>query len=115
MSRIWKEPKSSNPTLIPEWVYFVNVCSFTFKFDSVDQIKLYIDFYSRKIHPTSRVYVGDEAVLRCHRYQVQRWYERLPLYLRKEGKRQRVVKALEQALEKFADEKNSYSKNSKNE
>lgn len=104
MSRIWKEPRSSSHTLIPEWVYYVNVCSFTFKFHSVDQIKLYLDFYSQKIHPTSRIYEENKGFLRSHRYQVQRWYERLPLYLRKEGKRQRVVKALEQALEKFSSE-----------
>jgi hypothetical protein len=32
----------------------------------------------------------------------QRWFERVPLYLHANGKRERVVKALEQALERFA-------------
>ena len=128
MSRIWKEPRkrvffgssdevfspmwgggppadiSADPKLIPEWVYCVYVCGFTFKFWSVDQIKAALDFYSQKIHPSSRIYEENEAFLRCHHYVVQRWYERLPLYLRKEGKRQQVVKALEQALEQFSNE-----------
>jgi hypothetical protein len=96
---------SPDPKLIPEWVYCVYVCGFTFKFWSIAQIQAALDFYSKKIHPTSRIYEENEAFLRCHHSEVQRWYERLPLYLRKEGKRQRVVKALEQALQQFSNEK----------
>jgi hypothetical protein len=128
MSRIWKEPRkrvlfgsndevfspmwgggppadiSPDPKLIPEWVYCVYVCGFTFKFWSVDQIQAALDFYSKKIHPSSRISDSNSYVW-CHHREAQRWYERLPLYLRKEGKRQRVVKALEQALQQFSNEK----------
>lgn len=127
MSRIWKEPRklivprnssevfspmsrggppadiSPAPTLIPEWVYCVYVCGFTFKFWSIPQIQAALDFYSKKIHPSSRL-EDPNGTLWCYHSEAQRWYERLPLYLRKEGKRQRVVKALEQALQQFANE-----------
>lgn len=133
MSRIWKEPRkrrlasrsyedfcpmyrgappadiSPDPILIPEWVYCVYVCGFTFKFWSIAQIQAALDFYSKKIHPSSRL--DDSAGhLSCHHREAQRWYERLPLYLRKEGKRQRVVKALEQALEQFSNDKSVIKK-----
>lgn len=135
MSRIWKEPRkrelfgssdevfspmwggdappaeiSPDPKLIPEWVYCVYVCGFTFKFWSVDQIQAALDFYSQKIHPSSRITEDLGGFLSCHHSEVQRWYERLPLYLRKEGKRQRVVKALEQALQQFSNEKSLIKK-----
>jgi hypothetical protein len=92
---------SPDPKLIPEWVYCVYVCGFTFKFWSIAQIQAALDFYSKKIHPSSRL-EDPSGSLWCHHSEVQRWYERLPLYLRKEGKRQRVVKALEQALQQFS-------------
>lgn len=128
MSRIWKEPRkrivpgssdevfcpmyrgappadiSPDPILIPEWVYCVYVCGFTFKFWSIAQIQAALDFYSKKIHPSSRL-DDSSGYFWCHHREVQRWYERLPLYLRKEGKRQRVVKALEQALQQFSNDK----------
>jgi hypothetical protein len=100
---------SPDPKLIPEWVYYVYVCGFTFKFWSVAQIQAALDYYSQKIHPSSRI-KNPGSYHWCHHYEVQRWYERLPLYLRKEGKRQRVVKALEQALEQFSNEKSLIKK-----
>jgi hypothetical protein len=84
------------PTLIPRLVYFVSVCSFTFEFHSIKQIQTCLDYYSRKIQPSSRYTVGaaDHA-------ESQRWFERAPLFLREERKRQQVVKALENALVTF--------------
>jgi hypothetical protein len=76
------------------------VCQFTFAFFSLDMIRQYRDFYAQKILPSSRM----AGPLWYPNGWNQRWFERLPLRLRKEPKRQRVVKALERALEKFAAE-----------
>jgi hypothetical protein len=122
MSRIWSEhfdwtkhqnqmpeverfvPEQNRaPTLIPRLIYFVSVCSFTFEFHSIKQIQTCLDYYSRKIQPSSREKIGAADHWEC-----QRWFERAPLFLREERKRQQVVKALEQALAKF----NSKSTNS---
>jgi hypothetical protein len=96
---------SPDPAIIPEWVYCVYVCGFTFQFWSVQQIQACLDFYSQKLHPSSRIELSEAQISHLpNRWSIQRWYDRLPLYLRKEGKRQQVVKALEKALEQFGDE-----------
>jgi hypothetical protein len=117
MSRIWKEQQPGDP-LIPKWAYFVRVCGFTFQFASVKQIRDYLAFYSQKIHPTSRLpdrqWIEDEArrdpgrarkridaFIGAEHDCMQRWWERLPLYLQEEPKRQRVVTALEEAIREF--------------
>jgi hypothetical protein len=116
MAKIWKEEldwsrhqnkmdapvdRRPNVSFVPKWVFFVRVCSFTFEFHSLKQIEECLGYYSRKIHPTSRIpwkelpsYGGDQS-------ETQRWYERLPMYLLEEPKRNKVVKALSAALQKF--------------
>lgn len=134
MARFWKEPYSLERALAsgirdfenapvvgvpnaewvgrpnfndwPEWIYYVEVCRFTFAFFSLDMIQEYLDYYSRKVLPSSRLFgaspfssgaaasVGDG----------QTRFERLPLRLRQESKRVRVVKALERALKVFRSE-----------
>ena len=124
MSRIWSElfdlKKHQNqmpeverftaeqnraPTLIPHLIYFVSVCSFTFEFHSIKQIQTCLDYYSRKIQPSSRLNIGAADQWEC-----QRWFEKVPLFLREERKRQQVVKALEKALEKFSSKTKNTSK-----
>jgi hypothetical protein len=89
------------PTLLQRQVYFVRVCSFTFQFHSVQQIQACFDFYDRKIQPSSRQHIGAADHWEC-----ERWFERLPLFLREEPKRQRVIKALQNALDLFKTETN---------
>jgi hypothetical protein len=96
-----------NPELFrawPQWIYYVEVCSFTFAFFSLEMIREYLDFYSRKVLPSSRFY-GASPFSRGPAASVggdgQTRFERLPLRLRKEPRRQKVVKALEQALQEF--------------
>lgn len=86
-----------DPVLDPAECYFVRVCGFTFEFWSTEHIAIALDYFRQKIHASSRVggNWGEHDV-------TQRWYGRLPLELQKSGKRERVVSALEQALEKFA-------------
>jgi len=108
MAKIWKEELdtarhsnkmgalvSHGPKIggLASCVYFVRVCSFTFEFHSIEQIKLCLAYFEKKIHPSSRIDIrGADS------WEVQRWYERLPIYLFEEPKRQRVVKALMSAI-----------------
>ncbi len=112
MARIWKEKADGrrygdrNSESLPEHarslvsknLVCVNVCSFTFKFESKDEIEEYIQFYEKKTHPTSRV--PEKMLAKCSfgHWHSQRWYERLPLYLQEESKRERVLKALKRAV-----------------
>ena len=112
MAKIWKEefdprrhqnqmnaisaPRQAKDNLVPQWVYFVRVCSFTFEFHSVAQINQCLEYYNRKLHPSSRLDISG-----ADHWEMQRWFERLPMYLSEEPKRERVVKALAAALEQF--------------
>jgi hypothetical protein len=87
------------PSLLRRQVYFVRVCSFTFQFHSTQQIQACLEYYNRKIQPSSRRDIGAADHWEC-----ERWFERLPLFLREEPKRQRVVKALRDALKTFETE-----------
>jgi hypothetical protein len=94
---------SPDPKLVPVWTYFVEVCGFTFRFGSVAQIETVLAYYRQKLHPSSRL--PDSRWLRAEHDVAQRWYERLPGYLREEPKRVRVVAALERALAEFGPER----------
>jgi hypothetical protein len=86
---------TQNRGLAP-YVYLVRVCSFTFEFHSIEQIKLCLTYFEKKIHPSSRIDIDG-----ADSWEVQRWYERLPMYLLEEPKRQRLVKALMSAIKVF--------------
>ena len=112
MAKIWKEEfdptrhhnrmdagpaaRPAKDNLLPSWVYFVRVCSFTFEFHSVAQINHCLEYYDRKLQSSSRMNIGG-----ADHWETQRWFERLPMYLREEPKRKDVVKALAAALEQF--------------
>lgn len=83
--------------LIPAWAYFVEVCGFTFEFVSLAQVRDCLNYYSTPILPSSR-----EPVFEPEKGDWQPWYERLPLHLREEPKRQKVVHALSRASLAFA-------------
>src|SRR3954447_21576852 len=65
-----------------EWVYYVQVCGFTFIFHSLVMIQEYLDYYETKILPTRR-----KKVLWVHHDCEQNPFTRLPLHLREEPKR----------------------------
>ena len=80
---------------------YVRVVQFTFVFHTIAQLRACVEFYQRKLHPSSRSTGHAQAVATgqvAWRLEVERWYERLPLYLREEPKRVQVVSALEEAL-----------------
>ncbi len=126
MARIWSEPGSGanymlgvpkspateaaarvHGSLSRSRVIFVRVCSFTFQFSCVEELRASVAFYSKKIHPSRR---SSEVALAVRsgevlRWEAERWHERLPLYLREEPKRVRVLAALQRALRKAEDGK----------
>lgn len=90
----------------PRWIYFVEVCRFTFAFFSLEMMREYLDYFSHKVLPSSRFhdppfFMGAAPAIDS---RGQTRFERLPLRLRQESKRVRVVKALERALNHFAKE-----------
>ena len=96
MARTWKEFSIDSDPIAPSWVYFVRVCSFTFSFRSLEQIQEYLDYFSQKVHPSS----ADRQDSADH-WERQSFFDQLPLYLFEEPKRQKVVKALTQAIAEF--------------
>ena len=84
-------------------VYFVRVCSFTFRFHGISQIQECLRFFAQKIRPSGRRDVRnfDPDPGLIHSLS-QRWHERLPMYLLEERRRVPIVLALRQALKKFA-------------
>lgn len=126
MAQIWKEKRdghwsehfdlhayqglpphdvSPNSKLVPVYTYFVRVCGFTFKFGSVAQIAPVLEYYQHKIRPISR---RDTTHYAFERDVAQRWFERLPGNLREESKRQKVIQALERAMDEFAEFLNKF-------
>jgi hypothetical protein len=122
MARFWREPYSEEAArqigihdyesaLIlgaphTPWIYYVEVCSFTFAFYSLAMLREYLDYYSHKILPSSRFYsppfsMGAPPAVNS---EGQTRFERLPLRLRMESKRAKVIKALERALAEFGKE-----------
>ena len=119
MARWWKEPYTREaaeaagihdfegaPVLADpasRWIYSVEVCGFRFVFFSLEMLREYLGFFSHKILPSSRNY-GGSSYSRGPAASVgdgQTRFERLPLRLRKEPRRQQVVTALDRALRDF--------------
>jgi hypothetical protein len=124
MARIWKEAFDSvkhglpdalpdaieplrryrtAPTLVSHDVVFVSVCSFTFRFYSRPQLEQVLNYYEQKIVPSSREPESVWSLRGGDHGEAERWFERLPLFLREESKRLKVVKALRDALKMFPD------------
>ncbi|HEX9996478.1 MAG TPA: hypothetical protein VGB45_04985 [Abditibacterium sp.] len=104
MARFWKTDAQSRPNpLVPDWIYFVEVCSFTFTFSSRKHIEKYLAHFSQKIHPSSADGATHGSYSHGDHWERQSCFDELPLYLFEEPKRLKVVKALTRALVEFAD------------
>ncbi len=106
MARIFREPIKSEDgkqNLIPRSIVVVEVVSFTFRFADSAQLQQCIAYYKTKTHPSSRIPAKElagelgEDWREQRGWEVERWFERLPMYLLEEPKRQKVLKALERA------------------
>jgi hypothetical protein len=108
MARISKEPLKwldGTASLIPRHVIVVRVASFTFRFRTTEQLRECLKYYQQKTHPSSRIAakaiaadIGEDW-RELRGWEVERWFERLPMYLLEEPKRQKVIKALSKTLE----------------
>jgi hypothetical protein len=112
-SLYWKRPASverqlnlgaQNPTLIARRDIMVRVASFTFRFVSIEHLRDCLAYFQQKTHPSSRIPAKELASdlgedWRIQRsWEAERWFERLPMYLLEEPKRQKVLRALSEAL-----------------
>ena len=107
MARISKdlvERHDGKASLAPRHVIVVRVASFVFRFATVERLRECIEYYEKKTRPSTRiaarVLAADlgEDWRKLRGWDVERWFERLPMYLLEEPKRQKVLKALSKAL-----------------
>jgi hypothetical protein len=105
LNRMWgpgcEVDENPDPSIIPKWVYFVAVCSFTFEFHSINQIQACLKYYSQKMRPCTRIPEKDLWKYGGDHWEVHSWFEKLPQRLLEEPKRLKVVKALERSLSEF--------------
>lgn len=88
---------------LPTWLYFVHVCSFRFVFVSLSQINEYREFYALPLKPSFRYTDAANGEHNLWANVRQRsYFHKLPLYLWENGKRERVVAALDRAIRTFA-------------
>lgn len=85
----------SRDNLIQKWVYIADVCNFTFQFSSLEQVTECKNYFERKVHPSTR----EENPSNEHYWQP--WYCRLPKGINKGVKREKVLKALNEILDKW--------------
>jgi hypothetical protein len=82
----------------------VRVASFAFRFESIEQMRAWVKYYAQKTRPSSRIAAKTLAAdlgedwRQLRGWDVERWFERLPMYLLEEPKRQKVLKALSKTL-----------------
>ena len=107
MARISKElvkKSDGRASLAPQHVIVVRVASFAFRFATVERLRECIKYYEKKTRPSSRIPAKTLAAdlgedwRELRGWDVERWFERLPMYLMEEPKRQKVLKALSRAL-----------------
>jgi hypothetical protein len=107
MARISKIPVTipdGKASLLPRYVIVVRVASFAFRFENVERLRECINYYEKKTRPSSRISARKLAAelgedwRELRGWDVERWFERRPMYLLEEPKRQKVHKALSKAL-----------------
>jgi len=116
MSKIWREiadPKihrdymstnhegglpieGSSSNLIEKWVYFANVCNFTFQFNGIEQVRTCKAFFEETIHPSTR---GEHPPFE---HYWQEWYCKLPRGINSKSNSLKVKKALDEILSKWS-------------
>jgi hypothetical protein len=104
ISRQLVKRSDGKASLAPRNVIVVRVASFAFRFETVERLRECIKYYEKKTHPSSRIPAKTLAAdlgedwRDLRGWDVERWFERLPMYLLEEPKRQKVLIALSRAL-----------------
>ncbi len=108
MAKVWREPLdparhldhfapgSARPRTGHGFAYFVRVAGFTFELASIEQIQQCLAWFAQPIHPSQR-----EQVFQPETGEWQHWHARLPAFIKRGSKRERVIKALELALREY--------------
>jgi hypothetical protein len=105
ISRVLLGTEAYERNLITRTMIVVEVASFTFRFPTTERLRECIAYFDQKVRPSSRIPAKELAVdlgedWREQRgWEVERWFERLPMYLLEEPKRKKVLKALNKALD----------------
>jgi len=95
------------PYAVPAEVWFVKVCGFTFSFHNLDQLNACLSYYSSKTHPSSIISSDvlaaglGEDWRELRGWEIERWFERLPMFLLESAKSVKVIKALERAKQEW--------------
>jgi hypothetical protein len=103
-SKVMVKRQDGKAGLAPQHIIVVRVASFAFSFETVERLRECIQYYEKKTHPSSRIAAKTLAAdlgedwRGLRGWDVERWFERLPMYLLEEPKRQKVLKALSKAL-----------------
>jgi hypothetical protein len=104
ISKVLIERQDGKASLLPRHVIVVRVASFAFRFENVERLRECIKYYEKKTRPSSRIAAKTLAAdlgedwRELRGWHVERWFERLPMYLLEEPKRHKVLKALSRAL-----------------
>ncbi len=88
--------EASKDNLIEKWVYFANVCNFTFQFASIKQVKDCKLYFSKSVHCSTR-----ESGHKLEHYW-HPWYSRLPKGINKGSNKKKVIKLLDQILDQWS-------------
>jgi hypothetical protein len=104
ISKVRVKRHDGRASLLPRHVIVVRVTSFAFRFHGLERLRECIKYYEKKTRPSSRIAAKTLAAdlgedwRKLRGWEVERWFERLPMYLLEEPKRQKVLKALSRAL-----------------
>ncbi len=111
MSKVWRERKNATKhkdfmnsyvlggipvekrdNLIIDWVYFAEVEGFIFQFISLEQVKECKTYFEQKTHSSTKAFHPP------YEHYWQPWYCRLPKGITKKNKKRKVLKALNEIL-----------------
>lgn len=89
--------EGSQDNLLEKWVYFAGVNNFVFQFASMEQVLECKNYFSKKIHPSSRESGHD------HEHYWHPWHSKLPKGINKRTNREKVLKSLDQIISNWGD------------
>lgn len=88
--------EKARDNLLEQWVYIAEVANFTFQFASLEQVRECKAYFEKTIHPSTK---GSHPPFEHYWHP---WYCKLPKGITNKHNRQKVLKALNSILEKWA-------------
>jgi len=87
--------EASHSNLIKKWVYFANVCNFTFQFADLAQVLECKNYFERSVHPST---IGEHPPFE---HYWQHWYCKLPKGINSKSNSLKVLKVLDKIISKW--------------